>query len=1001
MARRYQIQGPEQEAALRPVASPVDTFAPAIVQGPGLMDIYDLAPLSKGFGDLAAAIAQGVGEEAYKTGGDVFTQQKSEIQSAFQGGEKSAADKLAALARANKIPEHYIPQFYRGIYELGARDLLRSYQTDLKNSTDSLLNVEDAQGNLLPEPEKSADQVASEVWSKYAQNPVFSNYYGNREAAKYKTDLEADWKAETSNRRAEKLKAWRTRKLGEEVASLVSMAGSSDPEISNKGKEYFNAAMEQARSLGVPNIQEFVLNSTSTAVRAKVSAANLEPDPNKKEQMYEEARQMLLAVSETQFGQAKLGDSVVNSAIISEEFERIEANSTRERQQSLGLREIALRDAGWEWFGEVPPMLNDQGRFEWARNTALEKYPHDPQMQSQALRHFSDTEALRASVKISDRDAVDSVQTLLASGQTLAAEESLIQFIQTGKLSGQDALALRKEINAVSSGKKALSDSPQYAKLVADLGRTYNRLSAEIADFPGKDGLIASLESDKLELSVRATELVQSTNDPVKLREGFEALFTEYATKQKDWETNFNNKRDNARSFLDAWAKGEKSLTPTQLASLSSFVSSAEFYQFKTLKSNTEAVPRSVLEGKNDISALNRRINYAFSSALVGRADEEITQVSDDPELSALYIEINEAADAAAKEVWFKDIKTGRPEQDIIQSMAAEMRTAVFKAISESNASEETKRSIRAGLLNNKSAEAKKKAAVSASKLSNVAVEDIKAINANDGEIPEELQTIKSTHISPNGVISSVDAESFYETINEVLENSRDIDWWDEYRPYATWGRLGWSLRYPEKPGEWFNTSKSKREFVVPITFDYVIENRSSVVNDTYSTWKSAFKSDSDSAQAFVSEIYKNFGLTRNEAISKRIDSTDFDPSLQKIKFSTSGINPFYTPLFLDVMSGFDSVEDKKTVYADRALEAYFSEAETNLTYAKEVSAVMKASGLDDTNLSTKKLFITSQIEASRRVMQSYYAKTDGHYIQYLRAATQEELKAYNANKAK
>ena len=41
MAQRYVIENPGQQAELRPIASPVDTFAPPIIQAPEMKNIID------------------------------------------------------------------------------------------------------------------------------------------------------------------------------------------------------------------------------------------------------------------------------------------------------------------------------------------------------------------------------------------------------------------------------------------------------------------------------------------------------------------------------------------------------------------------------------------------------------------------------------------------------------------------------------------------------------------------------------------------------------------------------------------------------------------------------------------------------------------------------------------------------------------------------------------------------------------------------------------------
>lgn len=986
MARRFQIEDPNQQARLQPVASPVSTFAPPAIQAPELQNIVDLAPLSKTFGALASSIAGGLAEETYKAGGVAFTQNKDDIKQAMLGGEKSAADKLAALARANKIPEHYIPQFYRGIYELGARDLLRSYRTDLDLELDKYSQVEDQDGKLMPEPSESVDAVAARVWrDKYATSPIFTNFFGQQEAAKYKSEIDGDWASKAVEARAASLKKWRQTKLGGEIGSLVRMAAMD----SEKGSPMLEAAITEARNLGIPNIQKFVMSSGIDQVKALSSKAKVTNSLPEREKLYTEARMVLNTLEDLKFGDAVLGDSVENQADLAEAREFVEASAYQSLELQQRQRTQELGKAGYDLIGGIPDDLKADaaGRIAWAQQQVIKQYPDDLQMQAAALETFAKASALFTPAIISDAKTVNAVQVLIAQGELDQATSMFDVALSDGRISGEDGVRLRRMINETAVSQRNLMESKEATSAETSLNTRWQSLDAMTRGTEASTEFAQSILRLKGQFTTELTEAVSANlNNPVEAKKQIDSIKAKYTAEADKLESSFTDKKSKAKEALRKWQFNELTLSGEEIQELAKSLTKSEMDSFELMNREYNTVPQDVKSDPN-INVIESQIKRAvFGIASTrGAADQMSAQdvLSTDPELSSLLTILDNVQADTIRTAWQEGLKNGVNRSDLKVLIANKVKEATKAAIGESSIKDATK----AAMFN--TLDPKSNYRVLTGQDINVMSAAASMANSefleSEGKIPSSIRRVASTMTSQTGVSISVDANAFYEALSKLSENAYENDWAidqvQEFRrvkgqplPFGT---------VPTEPGiyydpHWFKHRLAKRGVV-----SYPEQIRLSAFANTEAVWSRAVRLDASLKDTFVSSIYEHFGMTRSEALTGKPSSGNIPIELESSGTPLHAVNPMYAPMFVDVASGYDSSSQKARLYGQKAVEQYFNDYDSNPSVAIELRQIMSKFGMDSDDSAARDQFKVSQMQATNRIMnQDYYEAANPMLVQ-------------------
>ncbi len=996
MARRFQIEDPNQQARLQPVASPVSTFAPPAIQAPELQNIVDLAPLSKTFGALASSIAGGLAEETYKAGGVAFTQNKDDIKQAMLGGEKNAADKLAALARANKIPEHYIPQFYRGIYELGARDLLRSYRTDLDLELDKYSQVEDQDGKIMPEPSESVGAVAARVWrDKYATSPIFTNFFGQQEAAKYKSEIDGDWASKAVEARAASLKKWRQTKLGGEIGSLVRMAAMD----SEKGSPMLEAAISEARSLGIPNIQKFVMSSGIDQVKALSSKAKITNSLPEREKLYTEARMVLNTLEDLKFGDAALGDSVENQADLAEAREFVEASAYQSLDLQERLRTRELGKAGYDLIGDIPDDLKDDaaGRIAWAQQQVIKQYPDDPQMQAAALETFAKASALFTPAIISDAKTVNAVQVLTAQGELDQATSMFDVALSDGRISGDDGVRLRRLINETAVSQRNLMESKEATSAETSLNTRWQSLDAMTRGTEASSEFAQSILRLKGQFTTELTEAVSANlNNPVEAKKQIDSIKAKYTAEADKLESSFTDKKSKAKEALRKWQFNDMTLSGEEIQEFAKSLTKSEMDSFELMNREYNTVPQDVKSDSN-ISVIESQIKRAvFGIASTKGAAEQMSAqevLSTDAELSSLLTLLDTVQATTIRTAWQEGLKNGVNRSDLKVLIADKVKEATKTAIGESSIKDSTK----AAMLNALDPKSNYKVLTGQdiNSMSDTASTVTSEFLESDGEIPEGIKRVAATVTSQTGVSISIDADSFYSSLSDLAKQAYKTDWaisqHQQFSYYALGPRKLFPHRYPTESGIYYEKDRGKYRLAKAGTIGHSEQIRLSAFANTEAVWARAVKIDASLKDVFVTTIYENFGMTRSEALTGKPSSGNIPSALESSGTPLHAVNPMYAPMFVDVASGYDSSSQKARLYGQKAVEQYFNDYGSNPSVAIELRQIMSKFGMDSDDSAARDRFKVSQMQATNRIINPDYY--EAHNPMLVRGTAEEEAK--------
>ena len=832
-----------------------------------MQNILDLAPLSKSFTNLASAMAEKTGEEALKQGGIAYTEASSDITDALKNkDQKAAADKLAALARAKKIPEHYIPQFYRGIYEFAARDQMRKYETTLKSELDKFAVVEDANGNLMPEPQESPEQVAARVWNEqYGQNPVFADYFGRQEAAKYKQNIDGNFMSSATELRAAKLKAWREGKLEEELGSIVGNLY-SNPEGSN---EAIQAKLGEMRALGMPDIQIKLTNAVLVASNSKKAAAMIAKDKGGRDAMFDEARNILIAAEDLMVGQAKLGDNPLLAERITgglADLEQAEAAADeRDRRRRMEAREeenYALSNAGFDILDGLPrnlPEAEMRKQFEAELERRYSTNEIGSEYLTQARKNFQLVLASgQRAAGYTSPEVTTEITGFLAKNDHASADSALRAAMESGKVSTDDITKYRGMIDSFRASAAQAQSSPEYKRGSDKVVDAFRSIALRYAKSQAAPELSATINDMQTALTDDLLSIQLGVGTAQEKNTAMEGVLARAKQQAKSLEETWESRTTEARARLSRWVIGEENIPHQELRQLSGILSEEEVADFNREQRLFDEGHKSLFnEQVGPLAALYRGLNTA-----VGVASEELDKAAGkSTEIQAYNLAARQAIEAAVTKVYRDGRKAGKPGAVIEAEAAVAGRAAAFAELDRLGTLDpivgkqmrlhlnNPEAVFRAGQVDQQATAAK--TAMAAMDYFEAQKDDYWFRWADEDALPP----FKDKHIGDQ--LGKMDVAGIRERIGEHLITN-----------YGTW------------------SMDSRSELFSDIT-DYV---------EQYAM----FASDPKKLSTFVSYAVSHTGVSLEEALSGQLLHYGGHPEMASVTLDYSIIDPYYTPLFLD-----------------------------------------------------------------------------------------------------
>lgn len=930
MARRYVIEDPQpQEAQLRPVAAPVDTMIVPEIRAPELQNILDLSPLSKSFSTLAMSMAEGMAETTQKQAAAFYGANKEKVIDALTTEDPVAKkEKMAALTRSGKTPEEWSPLFWNSNYAFAARDLMRKYQDDLSVEIDKYAKVVDDKGNFLAEPPLEAEDVAAKLWQdKYAKNPVFANFFGQQEAGKYRADVEADFRSAALAKRAENLKVWRSERMDEEFGTILSTL-TQDPQTAYPKLQ---AKIEEARAFGIPDLQNKLGKAVLAVSSSIVSQASMIPDPEARNAKMDEARDIITAAEDIQFGGSKLGDNPAYMATLDKAMEEItereyqlDARDRRRDAEQVEQRSRELNEAGYKIINSIPKELDPAKRREEFLLRLDQAYGNDAQARHEALKQFAAYERAELMGMESNKTVYQDILKLISQGKLDEAETDALAALGATTLSAPDYREVFGIIQANRNARQAASKDDYYvrAQTAIDDAAKLVTVVADQSDF--KNEFAAELFGIQQKYDDLLFEVSQQQDlTPDQRRREYNRIGAEAKSALNTARDAFKTKQDAAKKRLDEYKTNKVNLPQDELEGLLKYVQPDERTAIKLARERYTTIPEFVTNpSSGPIYSFKKDMQLAVGNiqALIG------TQLEGTLPGNMVF-------------------SVQRAYQNAVENRYRELLPANLGTLELTSALDAVGRKA--------------------------ALEELNEIASNDPAAAEELRkTLKGVAFSLRdntrlGIQSRMQAGQNAAT--HFIDNSSSFDalfGLDEdyiYEPSkALTNQIG---AVPFDSAEFYEYAAEAKGRVRRASGRSLQTERASLIEDAAGAADNpeAIARNKMLVEDIITEAYAQTGLTLDEALSLtasgKFHGQQFDARLNATK-----IDPFYTPLLMDIPIMSATMVDTVVTDPESGLASVVSISTPTVQAIEEWFSAAEIEGSDE-NASLRKLMANFQLE--------------------------------------
>lgn len=952
MAQRYVIENPGQQAELRPIASPVDTFAPPIIQAPEMKNIIDLAPLSKSFTDLASSMAAGIGEETQKAAAAAYAEAGPELKEALSSKDPQVArEKLAALSRSKQIPEHYQPLFYKSLYMFGAKDAMGKYETALKAELDKFNTVTDENGNFMPDPQKSPEQVAQELWSSFsASNPVLANYDGRQEASKYLGNIQGNFIAAATETRAAALKQWRGEQIendwGRSVLKLADSPTEAMEEIQQK--------LAEARELGMPDIQKKLTGSVIAAAASLKSRAVVSSNRLEQSKLFDQAADILTQASEIRLGKSSLGTNLATQADLDSALESLEQERDRaDRKQFEDMSRSGLRDGV---IAEVRQQNLPAADERDAVAAALEKkYGPASEGVLAGLENYDKLLKAETADVANDPEYERLITTALLQKDFDRAE----QLVQTAYASKKlnNPLAYSNQINEGRSRQQAVTSTPTSRRTEQTIGSIVQDLRTITGKLPSSDKYTPEIGDMERELDDQLAKIMTNNALSADQKDAELQKLRETATKRAaDYKDTLAKQQAEAEARLRKWAFNEEKIDDATRTALIGSIDRDVAQDIENLHKSYNEAPSWLVNPQNSEGAFT---NYtAKVTSALNNAQLALQTTGKSPEVYRAGDIINRVIDSVKGEARRKAVKDGLNPVEQKAAVAAAVEKAVqetaLPSIKEMLGSDvDTYKTIATSLLS-------PQAVAESAATGDYMVKANAGRKWNDHYMRTYNDVWRVTFVYdendiPQEVVGSVNGLS---EVGLNLQKYRE----DMAEVLASWPVATKNATQPKDQSQYRNGVAVLKDFK-----EYPQRFRDQFIAKQFDGWelKAYAMNDPTKATDLVTNAAQTFGVTTRELLEGRVSSRDETLGISGIRLDTTKLNPAYTPFFMDVPSKgtYDGVRSGLPT-----LREYFNRAQTDRTgtEGRMLASTLKKLNIPDTD-ENRDIFIRDQLTAHSR----------------------------------
>jgi hypothetical protein len=950
MAKRYVIENQQQQAELRPIASPVDTFAPPIIQAPEMQNIIDLAPLSKSFTDLASSVAAGVGEEVQKSAAAAYADAGSNVKSALENKNPEEAKKqLAALSRSKQIPEHYQPLFYKSLYMFGAKDAMVRYESALKQELDKFATVVDENGNFMPEPAKAPEIVAQELWNNFASSPILANYDGRVEASKYLGNIQSNFIAAATETRAAALKQWRGEQIEKDWGqSLLKMI--ENPEEANKE---IQVKLAEARELGMPDIYKKLTSSTIAAAASLKSRAAVSKNRAEQAKLFDQAVRILTLASDIQIGEAKLGSNLNTQADLDAAIESVEVERDKAERQGhedtsrAGLRDGIIANVRKQ---NLPPTEERSAVI----SALTEQYGEASEGVLAGADNYDRLRKAETAEPVNDPETVRLIEGAILNKDFDLAELLLQRGFEDRKIN--NPLPFSNQISESRQSRQRVADTPQARRSEEAVGSKLNEMRSIVSQLPAREKYVTDLGDLEREFDADLMAVSNDSSLSTKDRDAqLQKLRDDYISKVDDVRKGLEQTQKDATDKLRKRAVGELNLDNAAVAELESLLDPNAANAIQKLHDDYFNPPQWVINPQagagGEFTDYYSKLGQAFNSAM---ADLGATSKANVPEELNNARSIIEDAISPVKTAAYREaIKQGLNRVDQQKYVASAVTKAVqdqaLPAI-EKLVSPDTYNILVANLASPKVA-------------AQLTATNTYLTKSQAGRSWNESYMMKYDKPWSLGLMyDETDVED--QAIGGILPMGLDRDAYKE-GVAETFGLVHQhqiALKNPQSVRALRGAQEAAQTFKA-----YPQYYREQFLDTQFKGWqyKNHVMNDPAKASALMESVVQNFGLTTSEVISGKVVSTNTNLNVNGVRLRMDNLNPAYTPFFMDI-PGKGQYEGVRTGLP--TLQEFFKRA-SDLPEGTEgnlLKSTLNKLNIPDT-LENREMFIRDQLTAHSR----------------------------------
>jgi len=457
------------QAPIRPAAGPVSA-QPTAAPPPDL-PIYDFAAISQTVAGFLAQQQKKRNQKAVQEGEQFVEENRllvSHLEEQLAGIDDPAErdrvmrDQFAFLQRNGTVPPMGDPFHRVGYHRAVGRLMAGKYWQALQARLDEVTAVKDEHGDPVLRPVEP-EQVMAQEWEKIRKSPSVQDFYGGQEALAAKQQADAQFLERVTARRARAEEEQYLSVLAQEVGQRFDTILHDRPVVTSADlqpiTDYLTTEVQQHNVL---NPRQVVMQALELSIRRK---AAVDPD---------EALRTVHAAQDLVVGGVRLGDDRGDAGLRLEELGRqvqvqAKEHDRDELEKEDTRRRTLIQDAQNDYIPALQQAKRDGQSVQGVADRLEEQYHKEDaelgRFQGRApfvidaMREYA--QALDGSRR-TDGKVLDSLNVLIADGDTDSADALVDSALRRGAITGQDYAGAKQAIRQRRDVSQFVEGDEQY-----------------------------------------------------------------------------------------------------------------------------------------------------------------------------------------------------------------------------------------------------------------------------------------------------------------------------------------------------------------------------------------------------------------------------------------------------------------------------------------------------------------------------------------------------------